>query len=141
MWAKRVSQFSESDWANHTDFQGMIVPRTGSGKSNFEITAENLGLGRIEQWLTMEDWTGFLVGWQGCMAEDSISFLKAFDAVKIGERDENGKVLIHNELSVITSSVVISRLTLNSRTITSDGALVYECSRKSSFADLPRKTW
>ena len=92
LWSKRVSTFSESDWAKNTEFQGMIVPRTGSGKSNFELTAEMLGLGRVEQWQTMEDWTGFLVGWQGCMAEDSISFLKAFDAVKIGERDENGKV-------------------------------------------------
>ena len=48
----------------------------------------------MELWLTQEDWSGYLVGWQGCMAEDSISFLKAFDAVKIGERVNDGKVTI-----------------------------------------------
>ena len=48
----------------------------------------------MELWLSQEDWSGYLVGWQGCMAEDSISFLKAFDAVKIGERVNDGKVTI-----------------------------------------------
>ena len=91
-WLRRISRYSDADWENETKFQGMIGPRTDKGKGKLETTARRLGLGRMELWLTQEDWSGYLVGWQGCMAEDSISFLKAFDAVKIGERDENGKV-------------------------------------------------
>ena len=88
-WLQRVKKFSEADWANIEAFDGKIISRSGFGKAKYEKSAEALGLSRIEQWLSMEDWTGYLVGWEGCMAEDSISFARAFDAVKIGERENN----------------------------------------------------
>ena len=36
------------------------------------------GWSTVETWKTKEDKTGFMVGWEGCMAEDSHSFAKAF---------------------------------------------------------------
>ena len=39
--------------------------------------------GDIEKWQAHEQQTGFLLGWQGCMAEDSHSFAAAFGAHKV----------------------------------------------------------
>merc|ERR1712176_1659596 len=65
-WLQRVKKFSEADWANIEAFDGKIISRSGFGKAKYEKSAEALGLSRIEQWLSMEDWTGYLVGWEGC---------------------------------------------------------------------------
>jgi len=43
------------------------------------------GFGNVETWHTKEEFTGFLLGWEGCMAEDSQSFADAFKAVQSGK--------------------------------------------------------
>ena len=44
------------------------------------------GYSKVETFNTQEDLTGYLVGWEGCMAEDSHSFFQAFTAVKNKEK-------------------------------------------------------
>ena len=44
-----------------------------------------------ESWKTEEAKTGFVLGWNGCMAEDSQSFAGAFKAIKTGSFVKNGQ--------------------------------------------------
>ena len=55
---------------------------------------------------------GFLLGWEGCMAEDSISFKNAFSATKIGTEIRNGKVFhkFANNLSRVPSKIFQGKL-------------------------------
>ena len=64
--------------------------------NNNEYEIEDVGYFAYNQFLTQEEQTGYLVGWEGCMAEDSLSFADAFKAkvVESGEtHDTFGPVL------------------------------------------------
>ena len=50
LWARRISRFNEKEWDNVSNFQGRNL--------RVRTITENLGLARMEQWQTMEDWTG-----------------------------------------------------------------------------------
>ena len=67
-----------------------------TSKNVDEYEVENVGYYAMNQFLTQEEQTGYLVGWEGCMAEDSLSFADAFKAkvVESGEtHDTFGPVL------------------------------------------------
>jgi len=53
--------------------------------TDYLVESQFQGWGTVETWKTKEDQTGFVVGWEGCMAEDSQSFANAFKANKVGE--------------------------------------------------------
>ena len=61
------------DWEDRskTIFDSSVVMRLTNGKARYIDEIEVVGPDRTETWLTKEDRTGFLLGWEGCMAEDS----------------------------------------------------------------------
>lgn len=69
---------------------------------------------KSETWKTIEDKTGFLVGWDGCMAEDSQSFAAAFKAEKVSEyvRESDGKTVhqFKNSLQQVPSRIYAGKL-------------------------------
>ena len=66
----------------------------------------------METWETKEEQTGFLLGWDGCMAEDSQSFKAAFEADFLGQRTENGKEIhqFKNKLDKVPSKIFAGKL-------------------------------
>jgi len=72
----------------------------------------NIGPDRVETWLTKEEATGFLLGWEGCMAEDSISFKSAFSATKI-DTDVRGDKTYHifkNDQPTVPSKIMAGKI-------------------------------
>ena len=73
------------------------MPRCEYTSKNIdEYEVQEVGYYAMNQFLTQEEQTGYLVGWEGCMAEDSLSFADAFKAkvVESGEtHDTFGPVL------------------------------------------------
>ena len=59
--------------------------RYNGDESDYLVESQFHGWGNVETWRTKEEQTGFIVGWEGCMAEDSQSFASAFKANKVGE--------------------------------------------------------
>ena len=57
---------------------GNKIPRFQADDSDYLMESQFHGWSTVETWKTKEDKTGFMVGWEGCMAEDSHSFAKAF---------------------------------------------------------------
>lgn len=93
-------------------YTSSVQLKNSKGLDLYLEEAKIAGLGRTELWKTKEVRTGFLLGWEGCMAEDSISFLSAFRAVKIGEEKRNGKTIhqFTNELRFTPSKLFSSKL-------------------------------
>jgi hypothetical protein len=69
-------------------------------------------MGKTEAWKTEESATGFILGWEGCIAEDSLSFLDAFKAEKIMETEVNGKTYhtFTNKLKSVPTKLYASKL-------------------------------
>ena len=57
--------------------------RFNGDMSDYLMESQFQGWGTVETWKTEEEQTGFIVGWEGCMAEDSQSFAAAFKARKV----------------------------------------------------------
>ena len=62
----------------------------------------------LEQWQAHEKQTGFLLGWQGCMAEDSHSFASAFEAVQVAETETHVKFA--PKLSTVETKIFAGKL-------------------------------
>ena len=61
------------DWEDKSKniFESTVITRNRNGLARYTEEMQAVGPDRIETWLTKEDKTGFLLGWEGCMAEDS----------------------------------------------------------------------
>jgi len=86
-----LADLKKMDWTSNNIYDGSMQSRNGAGKALRFKEVLAVGMDRMEKWLTKEDRTGFLVGWDGCMAEDSISFKSAFSANKVKSTTRNGK--------------------------------------------------
>ena len=64
--------------------------------------------GIIEKWQAHELQTGFLLGWQGCMAEDSHSFASAFKAKKVKQNSTHQK--FETELTSVETKIFAGKL-------------------------------
>ena len=110
-WLKRMENFNFDDKSNSI-FDSSVVVRARSGRPLYELEVETVGFDRTEQWLTMEEDTGFMLGWDGCMAEDSQSFKAAFEAVKTREFEQNGEMYhqFENKLKQVPSKIMVGLL-------------------------------
>ena len=64
---------------------------TATPVSTYIREIETYGYNEVERFLTKEDRTGFMLGWEGCMAEDSHSFAEAFGAKITKETDTHAE--------------------------------------------------
>ena len=101
-WLRAMKNWDWTDKSKTIFTSIPIAPSTAGRKYSDEVSG--LGFKRTEQFLSQEDLTGFLVGWEGCMAEDSMSFKGAFKARKIAARDRivNGTLQTYH---VFTNSI------------------------------------
>lgn len=82
-WLKDMKNWNWDDKSKNI-FDSSVIMRLRNGKARYTDEIEAIGPDRIETWLTKEERTGFLLGWEGCMAEDSQSFKNAFSAKSEG---------------------------------------------------------
>ena len=88
-WLEDMKTWNWSDPAKNI-FDAKVQIRAGKGQL-IDKEVQVIGMDRLEGWLTQEDLTGYIVGWDGCMAEDSISFKSAFTATLKKTRTETSE--------------------------------------------------
>ena len=72
-----------------TGYSAEVILRGGRKNEALYLREVQLaGFTNVEKWLTKEEFTGFVIGWDGCMAEDSTSFADAYKAKKTGEYEK-----------------------------------------------------
>lgn len=67
-------------------YDAEVQMKTGI-KLNYLKEIKNLGYKEAELWYTKEQKTGYMLGWNGCMAEDSQSFADAFKAKDVSDQE------------------------------------------------------
>ena len=111
---KWLAAMKNWDWSDtsKTIFDASVVYRGANGKAVYLKEVSGIGFDRIEQWLTKEDQTGFILGWDGCMAEDSQSFSTAFNAHKVSTQHRDGKEYhqFDNDLTTVPTKLMTGKL-------------------------------
>ena len=110
-WIRDMETWNWNDAANNR-FDSTVVFRTPKDFTKYDMEVMVVGPDRTEQWLTKEEQTGFILGWEGCMAEDSISFKSAFTAHKISTEHRDGKTYhkFENDLENVPTKVQTGKL-------------------------------
>ena len=81
---------------------------TASPIGSYPAEIRRHGYAAVERFMTQEDRTGFLLGWEGCMAEDSHSFKEAFDAKVVEETATHQK--FKSKLETVESKIFAGKL-------------------------------
>ena len=110
-WLKDMKTWNWND-ASKTIFDATLVSRTQKDKAGFVKEVQALGPDRIETWLTKEEATGFILGWEGCIAEDSQSFMAAFNAHVVSTVHRNNKKFhqFENDLTTVPTKLMTGKL-------------------------------
>ena len=110
-WLKDMPNWDWND-PSKTRFDSTLIIRTPKGGAEHVKEFVSIGADRVEQFLTKEDKTGFILGWEGCMAEDSISFKSAFSAHVVSTEQRNGKTVhkFENDLNSVPTKVQSGKL-------------------------------
>ena len=81
---------------------------TASPVGSYPTEIRRHGYSAVERFMTQEDRTGFLLGWEGCMAEDSHSFKEAFGASVVEETDTHEK--FESNMKTVESKIFAGKL-------------------------------
>ena len=112
-WPGKMRQYNAGNTGWATGYTSEVVMRgTAKNDAMYLREVQTAGFSTVERWHTKEEFTGFLLGWEGCMAEDSQSFADAFKAVKTEEVVRDGATVhkFRNKLEKVPTKIFAGKL-------------------------------